>query len=110
MTPLAELRDPQRIRGLLFDIDDTLTTDGALTAQAYAAMERLKRAAKLVVPITGRPAGWCDHIARMWPVDAVVGENGAFYFWHDAAARRLRKRYIDADDERGRRRRERRRR
>jgi HAD superfamily hydrolase (TIGR01484 family) len=33
-----------------------------------------------VVPITGRPAGWCDHIARMWPVDAVVGENGAFYF------------------------------
>ena len=31
---------------------------------------------KLVIPITGRPAGWCDHIARMWPVDAVVGENG----------------------------------
>ena len=39
----------------------------------------------LVVPITGRPAGWCDHIARMWPVDAVVGENGAFYFCYDAA-------------------------
>lgn len=30
------------------------------------------------MPITGRPAGWCDHIARFWPVDAVVGENGAF--------------------------------
>ncbi len=32
----------------------------------------------MVIPITGRPAGWCDHIARFWPVDAVVGENGAF--------------------------------
>jgi HAD superfamily hydrolase (TIGR01484 family) len=100
MKPLSELRDPQRIRGLLFDIDDTLTTDGRLTAQAFAAMERLKRADRLVLPITGRPAGWCDHIARMWPVDAVVGENGAFYFWHDAPAAKLRKRYLDSDDAR----------
>jgi len=80
MKPLVQMRDPDRLRGLLFDIDETLTTDGKLTAGAYAAMERLKRAGRLVVPITGRPAGWCDHIARMWPVDAVVGENGAFYF------------------------------
>ena len=100
MRPLTELRDPQRIRGLLFDIDDTLTTEGRLTAQAYGAMEHLKHADKLVIPITGRPAGWCDHIARMWPVDAVVGENGAFYFWNDEAAGRLRKRYVDTDDER----------
>src|SRR5204863_4593068 len=42
---------------------------------------------------TGRPAGWCDHIARMWPVDAVVGENGAFYFF--MAGGRLEKRYHD---------------
>ena len=94
MTPLVEL-DAGGIRGLLFDIDDTLTTEGKLTAQAYAAMERLKRAGRLVVPITGRPAGWCDHIARMWPVDAVVGENGAFYFWHDASAARLRRQFHD---------------
>ena len=80
MMMLDELREPGRIRGLLFDIDETLSTAGKLTAGAYAAMERLKRAGRLVVPITGRPAGWCDHIARMWPVDAVVGENGAFYF------------------------------
>jgi HAD superfamily hydrolase (TIGR01484 family) len=80
MRPLSEMHDPERIRGLLFDIDETLTTEGRLTADAYAAMERLKRAGRLVVPVTGRPAGWCDHIARMWPVDAVVGENGAFYF------------------------------
>jgi HAD superfamily hydrolase (TIGR01484 family) len=51
----------------------------------------------LVVPITGRPAGWCDHIARMWPVDAVVGENGAFYFCYERAARRLLKRFRDDD-------------
>ena len=80
MSPLASMRDPGRLRGLLFDIDDTLTTEGKLTAGAYAAMERLRRAGKLVVPITGRPAGWCDHIARMWPVDGVVGENGGLYF------------------------------
>jgi HAD superfamily hydrolase (TIGR01484 family) len=78
--PLSQLPAPGRIQGLLFDIDDTLTTDGKLTAEAYAAMERLQLAGKILVPITGRPAGWCDHIARMWPVDAVVGENGAFYF------------------------------
>jgi len=80
MKPISELRGPGRIRGLLFDIDETLTTDGKLTAEAYAALERLKRAGKFLIPVTGRPAGWCDHIARMWPVDAVVGENGAFYF------------------------------
>ncbi|MGE0874414.1 MAG: HAD-IIB family hydrolase [Burkholderiales bacterium] len=92
MKPLAEL-PARRPRGVLFDIDDTLTTDGHLTAEAYAAMERMKHAGMLVVPITGRPGGWCDHIARMWPVDAVVGENGAFYFWRDRD--RLGKRYVD---------------
>jgi hypothetical protein len=99
MRPLAEWR-ADGIRGLLFDLDDTLTTHGKLTSAAYAAMERLKAAGRLVVPITGRPAGWCDQIARLWPVDAVVGENGAFYFWHDAAAATLRKRYHDSDDAR----------
>jgi HAD superfamily hydrolase (TIGR01484 family) len=100
MKPLAELRDPARIRGLLFDIDDTLTTEGRLTAEAYGAMERLKRAGKLLVPITGRPAGWCDHIARMWPVDAVVGENGAFYFRFSGG--KLHKTYRDPDEVRAR--------
>ena len=96
MRPLADL-DARNVRGLLFDIDDTLTTEGKLTAQAYSAMERLKRSGRLVVPITGRPAGWCDHIARMWPVDAVVGENGAFYFWHDASAGKLHRRFHDEE-------------
>ena len=47
-----------------------------------------------MVPITGRPAGWCDHIARMWPVDAVVGENGALYFCF--ANGKLHKKFQDA--------------
>ena len=89
-----------RVRGILFDIDDTLTTEGKLTATAYAATERLHEAGLLVVPITGRPAGWCDHFARMWPVDAVVGENGAFYFRYDAAARKLTKRFMAPQAER----------
>ncbi len=95
MKPLADWAPAGPIRGVFCDIDDTLTTDGRLTAEAYAALERLHDAGLTVVPITGRPAGWCDHIARMWPVDAVVGENGAFYFRYDRAARRLEKRFRD---------------
>ena len=93
MRTLDEL-DPAGIRGLFFDIDDTLTTEGRLTAQAYSALERWKAAGKIAVPITGRPAGWCDHIARMWPVDAVIGENGAFYFYYDPAGRKLQKHFL----------------
>ena len=65
---------------VLTDIDDTLTTAGRLPSLAYHALERLHHARIVVIPVTGRPAGWCDLIARLWPVDAVVGENGAFYF------------------------------
>ena len=99
MAPLASFPAAARarIRGVLTDIDDTISTHGRITAEAYGAMERLRAAGKLVVPITGRPAGWCDHIARMWPVDAVVGENGALYMRYDAAGRRLVKRFV-ADD------------
>ncbi|MCW5745607.1 MAG: HAD-IIB family hydrolase [Alphaproteobacteria bacterium] len=92
--------DRRRIRGLFTDIDETLTTDGSLTAEAYAALEALSRAGLLVVPVTGRPAGWCDHIARMWPVDAVVGENGAFWMWRDKAAGKLRTRFVQSDAQR----------
>src|SRR4249919_3727097 len=92
MKPLSAL-DPRGVRAVLLDIDDTLTTAGKLSAEAYAALERLKASGRVVVPVTGRPAGWCDHIARMWPVDAVVGENGAFYFRYSEG--KLLKRYQD---------------
>jgi hypothetical protein len=105
MKPLADFPlDARRaVRAVLADIDDTLTTNGRLHAVAYSALERLRAAGLLVIPVTGRPAGWCDHIARMWPVDAVVGENGAFWFRHDARAGRLVKRYVIGDAERARR-------
>jgi HAD superfamily hydrolase (TIGR01484 family) len=92
MKPLAEL-DKRGVRAVLFDIDDTFTTAGKLTAEAYGALEALQRTGTLTVAVTGRPAGWCDHIARMWPVDAVVGENGAFYFRY--ARGRLQRHYQD---------------
>lgn len=82
-----------RVHTVFADIDDTLSTDGRITGRAYQALESLRNAALRVVPVTGRPAGWCDHIARMWPVDAVVGENGAFWMWHDDATGRLRSRH-----------------
>ena len=95
---------PEAVRGgirfVLTDIDDTLSSEGKLTAEAYSALQRLHAAGKVVVPVTGRPAGWCDHIARMWPVDAVVGENGAFYMRYDAATRRLQRRFVASDAER----------
>lgn len=77
--PISKL-DTKNIAGVFFDIDDTFSTHGKIAAEAYSAIWRLKNAGKIVVPVTGRPAGWCDLIARMWPVDAVIGENGALYF------------------------------
>ncbi len=102
MTPLASCPPATlaAVRGVLTDIDETVSTDGRLTAAAYGAMESLKKAGLLVVPVTGRPAGWCDQIARFWPVDAVVGENGAFWMWHDAKAGKLRSRFIQSETER----------
>lgn len=83
--PLAKLSKKvcRSIKGIFSDIDDTLTHKGKLTEDAYSAMWKLRRAGLRVIPITGRPAGWVDHLARMWPVDAVIGENGAFYYYLD---------------------------
>ncbi|MEQ1775186.1 MAG: HAD-IIB family hydrolase [Burkholderiales bacterium] len=96
MKPLTEftLEARRKVRGVLCDIDDTLSTEGRITAEAYSAMERLQHAGLLVIPVTGRPAGWCDHIARMWPVDGVVGENGAFYFRYDKAVHKMRRHFV----------------
>jgi len=91
LTPISEIgaAEAAAIHTLITDVDDTVTTDGVLTAAAYTALEQLKRAGLRVIITTGRPAGWCDHIARMWPVDAVVGENGAVCFWSDRKKRKL---------------------
>ena len=86
------------LRGVFFDIDETVTTAGRIPAVAYKALWDLRDAGLKVVPITGRSAGWCDHIARMWPVDGVVGENGAFCFWFDERHNKLEKRFLHPDE------------
>ncbi|MCY4007641.1 MAG: HAD-IIB family hydrolase [Rhodobacteraceae bacterium] len=95
MRPIYDmpLETARNVRFVLCDIDDTITTDGRLTATAYRSMEKLSEAGIAVVPITGRPAGWCDMIARLWPVHGVVGENGAFYYAYDIRLRRMRRRH-----------------
>jgi len=92
--------EKRSIRFVLTDIDDTLTIGGRLPAAVFAAMEALQERGIRVVPITGRPAGWCDHIARMWPVDGLVGENGAFYFRYDLERRRMVRRYWKDENQR----------
>ena len=79
---------------MLTDIDDTLTNNGRLPAAVFSAMESLQKNGIRVIPNTGRPAGWCDHIARMWPIDAIVGENGAFFFRYDPALKKMLRRYF----------------
>ena len=66
-----------RVHGVLTDIDDTLTTDGAITPDALDALARLRAAGLPVFAITGRPAGWSEAFAMAWPVNAIVAENGA---------------------------------
>lgn len=101
MIPSIRTLDPRvakNLRGVLFDLDDTFTTRGKIPALAFGALWALKEKGLKVLPITGRPAGWCDHIARMWPVDGVVGENGAFYFRMDQEKGGLKMRFLDPED------------
>jgi hypothetical protein len=93
MRPLSEMpaATAAGIHTIFTDIDDTMTSEGRLPAEAYSALEALKEAGLNVAPITGRPGGWCDMIARFWPVDGVVGENGAFYFAYDGRTKKMRR-------------------
>ncbi len=87
MQPITELGANRisKLKYILCDIDDTITTNGKLIAESYAALWRLSDAGYSVIPVTGRPAGWCDLIVREWPVRAVVGENGAFVFYFEGS-------------------------
>ena len=79
MHPLSDWPAEHRrtIHGVLTDIDDTLTTEGAITSDALRALVDLRAAGLHVVPVTGRPVGWSVPFAQAWPVDAIVAENGA---------------------------------
>ncbi|HVU81515.1 MAG TPA: HAD-IIB family hydrolase, partial [Rhodanobacteraceae bacterium] len=79
MLPLQDWPAPDRrhLIGVFTDIDDTLTTDGAITPDALQALAQLHASGVHVIPITGRPVGWSAPFATQWPVDAIVAENGA---------------------------------
>ena len=102
MKPLDQIPDNlrQSLRGIFSDIDDTITTNGMLSAEAYSAIENISKRGIDFIPITGRPAGWCDMIARFWPVRGVIGENGAFFFSYDRKKKKMIRRYIQSQKER----------
>jgi HAD superfamily hydrolase (TIGR01484 family) len=83
--PLTSLErdEVSRLVGVLFDLDDTFLDEGKLTEGAYSALFRLARAGLRLVAVTGRPAGWGEVIARQWPIDAVVTENGAITLYRE---------------------------
>jgi len=85
MTPIQERPAGlfSSVRFVLTDMDETLTFNGRLAAETYSALERLQHAGVTVIPVTAAPAGWCDQMARMWPVDGVIGENGGLFFYRD---------------------------
>ena len=94
MRPLVDWPAEARraLVGVFTDIDDTLTTEGAITADALQSLYDLKAAGLRVVAITGRPVGWSEPFAAAWPVDAIVAENGAVALL-PSTDRRLEKRY-----------------
>src|SRR5439155_6383396 len=102
MKPFIEFLSALRskIRFVLTDVDDTLTDGPRLPAAAYLAVERLQNAGITVIPVTAAPAGWCDLMARMWPVGAVIGENGGICFRHDRASGLIERHYWTAPAER----------
>jgi HAD superfamily hydrolase (TIGR01484 family) len=83
--PLSSLRT---LRGVLSDIDDTLTRDGAIEPAALQALDALAQAGIPVIAITGRPAGWSEPFTMAWPVAAIVAENGAVMLRRDGASLR----------------------
>ena len=83
----------EKIVGVFTDIDDTLTTEGAITSDALQALQNLRAAGLMVIPITGRPVGWSIPFAATWPVNAMVAENGAVALLHNVSKNQVDKIY-----------------
>ena len=77
--PIHDFEVPRDVKGIFCDIDDTLTIEGRIVPEVLILMQKARESGLKIVPITGRPGGWVDHIARAWPVDGVVGENGKIF-------------------------------
>ncbi len=84
-SPLTALPRAQarQVLGLITDIDDTLTRDGAIEPAALQALQALAHAGLPVFAVTGRPMGWSEPFARAWPLQAIVAENGAVALWRE---------------------------
>ena len=95
MRPISELSG-RDLRGVFSDIDDTLTHEGAVVPEAYAALARARDAGLRVVLVTGRPAGWAEVLASLWPVDAAIAENGGIAYLR--RGRRLERLYFAPGD------------
>tara|TARA_B100001113_G_scaffold156496_1_gene127930 strand:- start:532 stop:1302 length:771 start_codon:yes stop_codon:yes gene_type:complete len=82
MEPLRKLskKNLEKIKMLMFDLDGTFISNDSLKSSSLNSLERLKKVGIKTIVVTGRPAGWCDMIARWWPVDSVIGENGALSY------------------------------
>ena len=95
MKPVSswQITERQKIVGVFTDIDDTLTTEGGITSDALQALHNLKAAGLMVIPITGRPVGWSIPFASIWPVDAMVAENGAVALLHNPTTNQVNKIY-----------------
>src|SRR5512139_1277078 len=87
LQPLADVpRTAWRgLRGVLTDIDDTLTAHGAIEPEALQALHRLAAAGWPVIAVTGRPARWSEPMAQSWPVAAIVAENGGVMWRRDGS-------------------------
>ena len=97
MLPLSRWPEESRrnSKGVFTDIDDTLTTGGAITADALGALANLRSGGLHVVAITGRPVGWSEPFARSWPVDAIVAENGSVALINEPGSVTLKRLYRD---------------
>jgi HAD superfamily hydrolase (TIGR01484 family) len=96
----ADISTFRDVRFVLTDMDETLTYHGRLAARTYDALERLQKAGVKVIAVTAAPAGWCDQMARMWPVDGVIGENGGLFFARTAEGYGLTRTFWHPDDDR----------
>ncbi len=101
LLPVKEIKksDCKNLEYFFTDIDDTITENGLLPGYSYNSLWELYNNNIKVIPVTGRPAGWCDHIARMWPVEAVIGENGAFYFSYNRKLKNMERKYFSSKEQ-----------
>lgn len=95
-----EIKLCKELEFLFTDIDDTITENGKIPASTIDSIWKLSEAGIQVVPVTGRPAGWCDFMTRMWPIVGIIGENGAFYFSYDEKNRKVIRKYAQSSEQR----------